>query len=159
MTYTAAPYVTASGKRANVLSDGKSLADCPNPEIAAQIADALNAQAAPAAAPLAVVVRAELDGWPVDLELSIAPARLGAALARLGELGYTPRREQAPAGVPSPARKAARPRATEYDTDGTPICPVHGTPMREGQHGYYCGMKAKEGQPAGPKGYCNAVAD
>jgi len=103
-----------------------------------------------------VTVRATLDGWPVDLDLTIAPARLSTALARLGELGYSPRPD-APAGAVK--GKVLRPRATRYSPDGTPLCPTHGTAMREGQHGHYCPRKAAAGEPANDKGYCAAVAD
>lgn len=103
-----------------------------------------------------ITIHAELDGWPVDLALELAPARLGAALERLAALGYRPRTA---AASQSPAAKPARPKATHYAPDGTPLCPIHNAPMREGQHGYYCARKAAEGEPANGKGYCSAVAD
>ncbi|MEI7772043.1 MAG: hypothetical protein WCI67_18765 [Chloroflexales bacterium] len=53
------------------------------------------------AAPVALTVHALLDGWPVDLAFDLPPARLGAALDRLAELGYAPRQD-------APARPAAR---------------------------------------------------
>ena len=108
-------------------------------------------------APLEMTVQTSLDGWPIDLHLSLPAERVSAALARLADLGFTPRAPSpAPAAAPS---KPQRPRATKFDTDGTPLCPTHGTPMREGQHGWFCSRKAAEGEPANPKGYCSAVAD
>lgn len=108
-------------------------------------------------APIELTVQAELDGWPLDVHLSLPAEKVRPALARLAELGYTPRH---PAPAASAPAKAPRPRATKYDADGTPVCPIHGTAMLEGQRGgFYCGHKAKAGEPAGPKGYCNATHD
>jgi hypothetical protein len=98
---------------------------------------------------LPITVQAELDGWPVDLAFEIAPARLGAALARLGELGYTPRRPVAPAGN----GKASKPKIDPvYQPDGTACCPVHLRPLKKGQYGYYC--SAKDDGPGSKNGYC-----
>lgn len=102
-----------------------------------------------------VSVAARLDGWDVELRFEMPPARLGAALRRLGELGYEPR----PAAPTAPPSKPKRPRATDFAPDGSPLCPTHGTAMREGEHGWYCPKKAKDGEPANPKGYCSAIAD
>lgn len=101
---------------------------------------------------LEVTVRAMLDGWPCDVHLSLPAQQIPVALGRLREYGYSPRAAAAP-------QKPPRPRATHFSPDGTPLCPVHNTPMREGQHGWYCARKAAEGEPATPKGYCSAIAD
>jgi hypothetical protein len=102
-------------------------------------------------ATLSHTIHATLDGWPVDVQIAIAPARLGAALARLAELGYTPRL----AAAPAPAEKAARPKADPvYRPDGTPCCPAHQKPLAEGRFGLYCTAKAKDGELADAKGYC-----
>jgi peptidoglycan hydrolase-like protein with peptidoglycan-binding domain len=105
---------------------------------------------------LKLTVHAQLDNWPLDIALSLPAEKVRSALQRLAALGYSPRQQAAAAVL----QKAPRPRATAYDADGTPLCPIHSTPMLEGRRGgYYCGHKAAEGQPAGPKGYCAATAD
>jgi hypothetical protein len=102
---------------------------------------------------LPITVAAELDGWPVDLEFSIAPARLSAALARLGELGYTPR-QMTPVGA---AGKASKPKIDPvYQPDGTACCPVHLRPLKEGRYGLYC--TAKDDGPDNKNGYCSFTA-
>jgi hypothetical protein len=100
------------------------------------------------------VVHATLDGWPLDLSFDMPPASVSKALARLSELGYTPR-AAAPQQPAQPAQKAARPKVDPlYQPDGTPCCPVHLRPLTEGQYGLYCSSKAKEGQAADKRGYC-----
>ncbi len=96
-----------------------------------------NAVHAPeAATAVSLTVHAELDGWPVDIALSLAPARLGAALRRLEALGYHPRARIAPV---APAAHVASP----------PTCPSHGTAkIRESQHkpgSFYCAAKHADG--------------
>ena len=89
-----------------------------------------------AAAAVQMTVHATLDGWPVDIALSLAPARLGAALRRLEALGYQPRARIAPG---APAASVASP----------PTCPVHGTAkVKESQHKpgtFYCAAKHVDG--------------
>jgi hypothetical protein len=96
-----------------------------------------------------IVVKARLNGWPVEIELDIAPSRLGAALAKLAELGYAP---DAPVTAPAAPRQAKRQTVEpEYDGDGTPCCPVHHKPLREGSYGLHCTSK----DPTGRNGYCD----
>lgn len=93
--------------------------------------------------PLELTVHAELDGWPLDIALSLPAEKVRTALERLATLGYTPRRE------------AARPKVEPvYKPDGTPCCPVHKRPLVEGRHGLYCPSKAGDGEEANDKGYC-----
>ena len=96
-----------------------------------------NAVHAPeAATAVSLTVHAELDGWPVDIALSLAPARLGAALRRLEALGYQPRAAIAPV---APAASVASP----------PTCPVHGVArVRESERKpgtYFCSAKHADG--------------
>jgi len=87
-------------------------------------------------------VHAALDGWPVELSLDLAPARLGAALDRLKALGFTP---AAPAAAaPAPAAPA---RVMPVAPDGSPLaCPIHGTAkVREGKRGPFCAAKLPSG--------------
>jgi hypothetical protein len=89
-----------------------------------------------AAAAVQMTVHASLDGWPVDLALSLAPARLGAALRRLEALGYQPR------AAVAPVTPAAR-------SEGPPCCPYHGTAkIKESERRpgtYYCSAKMGDG--------------
>jgi hypothetical protein len=101
------------------------------------------------------------DGWRVKLQFSLPLEKLDAALNRLGELGYTPdtapvSAQNAP-GAPTLPVGVSKPRVAEFDADGAPICPVHGTVMRESQNysgSWYCSRKAADGEPANSKGYC-----
>lgn len=101
---------------------------------------------------LELTVHAVLNGWDLDLHLSLPAEKVGAALDRLGALGFTPR---TPAGVPSPVRKQARPKVEPvYKPDGTACCPVHKRPLVEGNYGLYCPARAAEGEESNDKGYC-----
>jgi hypothetical protein len=90
-----------------------------------------------APAPIAMTVHASLDGWPVDLAFSLPPARLGVALAKLTELGYTPRQD---APQPTPVSAASA---------GPPCCPLHGTAkVKESERRpgtYFCAAKMGDG--------------
>lgn len=100
-----------------------------------------------------VRVHAALDGWPVDLDLTIAPARLPVALAKLAALGFTPA-TAAPA-APAQVERPRRPRVEPvYQPDGTACCPVHHKPLSEGRYGLYCSAKARPGDEQNDKGYC-----
>lgn len=99
-------------------------------------------------------------GVPVELDLFTLDAETLAQVEKRVEKLLAREGWAAPAVAAAAPVKQPRPRATKYDADGTPVCPIHGTSMLEGQRGgYYCGHKAKAGEPAGPKGYCNAIAD
>ena len=90
------------------------------------------------AAPVALTVHALLDGWPVDLAFDLPPARLGAALDRLAELGYAPRQD-----APAPARLSSPTPA------GPPCCPLHGVAkVKESERKpgtYFCAAKMGDG--------------
>lgn len=103
--------------------------------------------------PLDLTVRAALDGWPVDVHLSLPAERVSAALVRLAELGYSPRPEAAPAQA---GGKPRAPRAEPlFQPDGTPCCPTHRTPLRENDRGtFFCPKKAGPGEDANERGYC-----
>jgi len=88
-----------------------------------------------APAPVSLTVHATLDGWPVDLAFTLPPARLSAALAKLSDLGYTPRQN-------APTAHAATPT-------GTPCCPYHGTAkVKESDRRpgtFYCSARMGDG--------------
>jgi len=105
------------------------------------------------ARPIDVTVRATLDGWPVDITLSLPAPQVPEALRRLGEYGYKPRQDTAPA--PTSVERRAAPRVEPvYKPDGTPCCPVHRKPLAEGRFGLYCSARAADGEEANAKGYC-----
>jgi hypothetical protein len=85
--------------------------------------------------PIDLTVRAELDGWPCDLHFTLPAEKVRAALARLVELGYSPR-----AAAPAQAAPAPRP-------ESPPTCPVHGTvKVKPSNHGgYFCAAKLPDG--------------
>lgn len=103
--------------------------------------------------PIELTVQAELDGWPLDVHLSLPAEKVRPALARLAELGYTPR--HAPASPATPARQPARQKVEPlYTPQGAPCCPVHKRELAEGRYGLYCPAKAGPGEAANDKGYC-----
>lgn len=96
-------------------------------------------------------VSALLDGWPVELTFDIAPARLGAALAKLAELGYTP---GMPLASAAPAQQGQRAKVeAAYMPDGTACCPLHLKPLKQGRYGLYC--PAKDDGPENKNGFCS----
>ena len=97
--------------------------------------------------PVKLVVHAEQSGWPIDVELSLPLDKVPAALARLASAGLQPR--QAAQAVQKPKRTTVEPI---YQPDGTPCCPVHKKPLREGQWGLHCTAKADG--PDSKNGYC-----
>lgn len=110
--------------------------------------------------PLDLTIRAELDGWPLDLHFTLPAESVRKALARLGELGYTPRHDAGPAPAAAPAAPQRRPRAEpHYDAQGRPCCPTHGRELVEGKFGLYCPSKAAPDEAADKRGYCGLKFD
>lgn len=60
-----------------------------------------------------------------------------------------------PQAAANGAKKAAERREPAYNDNGEAICPVHRKPLKQGQYGWYCSAKAKEGEAANDKGYCS----
>lgn len=87
-----------------------------------------------------ITVRAELDGWPVDIALSLPAAQVAEALRRLAEHGYRPRVERA-------APAAGRTSGPGAEVASPPTCPAHGpSKVRPGQRGgFYCAAKLPDG--------------
>jgi hypothetical protein len=103
-----------------------------------------------------------LDGFPVEVQATGSIDDLPRLVARLRQVGATPAStapvspQNAP-GAPTLPVGVSKPRVTEFDADGAPICPVHGTVMRESTNysgSWYCSRKAADGEPANAKGYC-----
>jgi hypothetical protein len=98
------------------------------------------------------VVHVTYRGVPVDVSLE------GANVAEVEKLissllerdGWSGAARELVSGA---ARK--RPTLPEalYQPDGTPCCPWHQRPLKEGRYGLYCASKA-EGEHANDKGYC-----
>lgn len=97
-----------------------------------------------------MVIKAQRDGWPIDIHLAIPIDKLPDALARLRAAGLEP----ATARQTPPASPGRTPLPDPlYRPDGQACCPWHHTALREGQYGYYCPSRA-EGEQANAKGYC-----
>ena len=102
------------------------------------------------------------DGLHVTCEYLGSLSSIPAAIARLEAAGLVELVEKyraAPAAAPSAPHPAPRAKAQTvepfYRQDGTACCPVHTTPLSQGSYGLYCSTKAKPGESANPKGYCN----
>lgn len=96
-------------------------------------------------APASVNVKAHYRGFDVLLTLRgdtgrDVLGRLDAALTWLEAAGATPTATRPSAPAPAP---------------DAPVCPAHGTPMREGRRGgWYCPAKLAEDDGTGKPAYC-----
>jgi hypothetical protein len=96
---------------------------------------------------VSITLHAQLDGFAFEISTVATVDQLPAMVKRLRDVGATP------AAAPgTPVASPRKPRVAEFDTDGTPICPEHGTRMSEGRWGWFC--KSQGGQWANDKGYC-----
>jgi hypothetical protein len=81
-------------------------------------------------------VHVTLDGFPIEISGQGKADDLRALVARLKAIGAEP-----PAvSKPEPTKAA-----------GAPLCPVHGSKMKEGRRGYFCPKKVGDD-------YCKEVA-
>jgi hypothetical protein len=69
--------------------------------------------------------------------------------------GWSGVRESAAPLLAGPGKTKAQYVDPIYDGNGDPCCPVHRKPLAEGRYGPYCQCKAKDGEAANDKGYCN----
>ena len=104
----------------------------------------------------------EFDGWPMHVDLLIAPARVGKAIDRLQSLGFTPQKPAQSATVASAQATPvgvsnANDRPEPYiDGDGDYACPIHRKKLKQGNYqSWYCSAKAKPDEPQNAKGYCS----
>ena len=91
------------------------------------------------------------DGVHVTVHYTGTLASIGPTLDKIraaGLLGLV----QARPPVASQPRQTVEPL---YKPDGTACCPVHKTPLTEGQYGLYCRSKAAPGEAQNAKGYCS----
>lgn len=101
------------------------------------------------AADLLIAIKARVDGFDCDITYTGSIEGLLKVTARLRELGAEP------TIAPAPASKKSTKVQPEYLPDGTPICPTHRKPLREGSYGLHCTAK----DPAGKNGYCDLKFD
>lgn len=101
--------------------------------------------------PIAISIKARVNGFDCELSFDGAIDQLQALTRRLAELGAEP--ASAPAGKITKTERAPRVQP-RYDGDGDPCCPVHNRKLSEGQYGLYCSAKAKGDEVADKRGYC-----
>lgn len=92
------------------------------------------------------------DGLHISAEYTGTLSSIPEALERLRAAGVLDLVRPLPIAPPRQKKAKIEPM---YQPDGTPCCPAHLRPLREGQHGLYCSAKAKPGEQANEKGYCN----
>jgi hypothetical protein len=92
------------------------------------------------AKPARFVINAEVEGFPVVIEVEGKADALKTMIARLKDIGAVP--------------PASKPGAKTEARSGAPICPVHNTPMKASRKPgkFYCAKKAEDGE------YCREVA-
>lgn len=98
-----------------------------------------------------ITIRAQLDGWPVDVAYRGKLEQLPAAIARMQAAGLAPATNPPEAHQkPAAARKGKT--QPEYSPSGDPCCPIHKRPLKQGQYGLYC--SAKDDSDTSRNGYC-----
>jgi hypothetical protein len=109
--------------------------------------------------------RAAQPEKPTEIKITVAPdglhisatytgtlSSIPAAIERLRAAGVLDLVKPLPISQPRAKKTRIEPL---YQPDGTPCCPAHLRPLREGQHGLYCAAKAKPGEAQNDKGYCS----
>lgn len=110
----------------------------------------------PARQDLTITIKARVDGFDTEVCYTGSIDQLLAVTKRLRELGAEPALVAGGHQLPTPAaRKPAQQVEPIYQPDGTACCPVHLRPLQPGQYGLFCSAKAKPGEAANAKGYCN----
>lgn len=96
---------------------------------------------------LTITIKARVDGFDTEICYIGDIDRLLAVTKRLRELGAEPT-----ATLPAAPAVAKKSKVQPtYTDDGTPTCPTHGKPLREGSYGLHCTAK----DPSGRNGYCD----
>ena len=96
-----------------------------------------------------ISIEAVCDGYTVRIEYTGSIATVKSACEKLRAAGLEP--AQPAQSAPAPRQQARAGKvAPAYDGSGTPICPVHGTVLRQGQYGLFCPSK----DPSTERGYC-----
>jgi hypothetical protein len=93
-----------------------------------------------------ITINGICQGWPIAISFTGKLEQLPGYLERLSAAGVTP-------AVAAPAAPQRRQKPVEpyYQPDGTPCCPKHLKPLREGHYGLHCTAK----DPEGKNGYCS----
>jgi hypothetical protein len=98
-----------------------------------------------------ITIHAALEGWPIDVAYRGRLEQLPAALARLTAAGLTPAQPSTTTSHQQPATPRKAKVDPIYQPDGTPCCPTHKRPLKQGQFGLYCSAP----DPEGKNGYCS----
>lgn len=101
-----------------------------------------------------ITIRAQLNGWPVDVAYRGKLEQLPAAIARMQAAGLTPATNP-PGSAEKPAAARKGKTQPEYTPSGDPCCPKHKTILRQGQYGLYCPSKDDSTE----RGYCSLKFD
>ena len=90
--------------------------------------------------PASFIITAEMEGFPVTVEVEGKADALKTMIDRLKSIGAVP-----------PASKTG---AKTESKSGAPVCPVHNAPMKPSRKPgkFYCARKADDGE------YCREVA-
>lgn len=105
------------------------------------------------AGPAGLVVRVDYQGTLASIPAAIEKLRAAGILELVqASRPVVTQGLHSPMGEKKPRAETVEPI---YQPDGTPCCPTHKRPLSEGQYGLYCSAKAKPGENANPKGYCN----
>jgi len=92
------------------------------------------------AKPARFIIAAELEGFPVTVEVEGKADSLKTMITRLKDIGAVP--------------PASKPGEKTEVRSGAPICPVHNSPMKPSRKPgkFYCAKKADDGE------YCRETA-
>jgi hypothetical protein len=92
------------------------------------------------AKPARFIIAAELEGFPVTVEVEGKADALKTMIDRLKAIGAVP--------------PASKPGAKTDARSGAPVCPVHNSPMKPSRKPgkFYCAKKAEDGE------YCRETA-
>jgi hypothetical protein len=91
---------------------------------------------------LTITVKARVAGFDTEVCYTGSIEQLDSLVKRLRELGAEPA-GVAVAAAPATKQPAKRVQPA-YNGDGEPICPTHGTKLREGRWGLFCPTKDKQ---------------
>jgi hypothetical protein len=92
------------------------------------------------AKPARFIINAEVEGFPVVIEVEGKADALETMIARLKDIGAVP--------------PASKPGAKTESKSGAPLCPIHNSPMKASRKpsAFYCAKKAEDGE------YCRETA-
>ena len=127
----------------------------------AQIERAGDLDFTPPAAPsagqaIAITIELAPDGLHIHCAYQGTLASIPAAVKRLQDAGLLELVNTHRVALAAAPAKAKIERVEPYyKPDGTACCPIHKSPLSQGQYGLYCSAKAKPGEAQNAKGYCS----